>query len=244
MAETPLSFYIAKLQRRATLPRDALAALESLDIQVEKVGAYRDIVREGERPARCCIVASGFASRFRVLRNGARQIFSFHLRGDMIDLPSALVPVSDHSIRAHVPTTLLTIAHDDLLRLAADHPAIGRAFWFDTLLDAAIFREWTANVGRRNARERTAHLLLEIATKSKAAGLITADMFELPVSQTDLADALGMTPVHLNRTLQWMRGERLIRSHSKSVMIENWPAMASLAGFDPAYLNPEGPRQI
>jgi CRP-like cAMP-binding protein len=177
------------------------------------------------------------------LRNGARQIVSFHLPGDMVDLQSALIVVADHGIRTHMPTTLVTVAHGELLAVTARHPSLARAFWFDTLIDAAIFREWTVNVGRRNSRERTAHLLLEFATRFRLAGMMPDNTFELPVSQADMSDALGITAVHLNRTLQWMRGQRFIRTHSRSVTIENWPGMIALAGFDPVYLHPEGPRQ-
>ncbi len=245
LSDTPsLDFYVSKLESRTALPDDARAALLATPTLIDHFPAYRDVMRQGDRPTRCCVVASGMVSRFRALRSGVRQILSFHLAGDMIDLPSALVIVADHGIRTHTATTLVTIAHGDVLRLAADYPALGRAFWFDTLIDAAIFREWTVNIGRRNARERTAHLLLELATKNRAAGLMPGDSFELPVSQADLADALGMTAVHLNRTLQWMRRERMIRTLSKSMTIENWPALTSLAGFDPLYLCPEGPRVI
>jgi len=102
---------------------------------------------------------------------------------------------------------------------------------FDTLCDAAIFREWTVNVGRRDGRERTARLLLEFAYRYKVIGALENDRFELPVSQLDLSDALGMTAVHLNRTLQWLRKERFIRTESRMMTIENWPAMTRLAGF-------------
>lgn len=100
---------------------------------------------------------------------------------------------------------VVSIGHRDILQLSADHPDVGTALWFVTLIDAAIFREWTVNVGRRNSRERTAHLLLEFAYMFKAIGHIDNDGFELPFSQSDLSDALGITPVHLNRTLQWLR---------------------------------------
>lgn len=106
-----------------------------------------------------------------------------------------------------------------------------------------MFREWTVNVGRRNARQRTAHLLLEFAIRLRMAGLAKGETFILPISQNDLSDALGITSVHLNRTLQWMRAERLIRTHSRSITIENWAEMVALAGFDSTYLHPEGPRE-
>jgi CRP-like cAMP-binding protein len=140
-------------------------------------------------------------------------------------------------------TRIVTVAHADILNLAAHYPEMARAFWFDTLMDAAIFREWTVNVGRRNSRERTAHLLLELATLYAAAGLVTEDTFDFPITQSDLSDALGMTAVHLNRVLQSMRRDRLIRTHARSITIENKPALTALAGFDPSYLHPEGPRR-
>lgn len=236
--------YIAKLENRAVLPAEAREALLGLPVQARTWETYQDVVRERDRPARSCMIDKGLVSRYKTLRNGTRQILSFHIPGDMVDLQSALVVVSDHGIRTHMPTSIISIAHIDILRLAADHPALGRAFWFDTLIDAAIFREWTVNVGRRNARERTAHLLLEFAARFRAAGLLIDDSFDLPVSQADLSDALGITAVHLNRTLQWLRGQRYIRTHSRSVMIENWPEMIELAGFDPVYLHPEGPRDV
>jgi len=244
-AEAIASIYVAKLERRATLSDGAREALLALPSRRRAYEIYQDIVREGDRPNQCCFVEAGLVSRYKTLQNGARQIVSFHIRGDMVDLQSALVIVADHGIRTHSPTTVIAIAHHDVLKLAEDFPEIGRAFWFDTLIDAAIFREWTVNVGRRNARERTAHLLLEFAYRFKAAGMmIDEDSFELPVSQSDLSDALGITSVHLNRTLQWLRGKRYIRTHSRTLSIENWPEMLQLAGFTSAYLHPEGPRVL
>jgi CRP-like cAMP-binding protein len=176
------------------------------------------------------------------LRNGSRQIVSFHIPGDMVDLQSALVIVSDRGIRTHMPTNIVSIRHADILQLASEHPPVGRALWIDTLIDAAIVGEWTVNVGRRDSRERTAHLLLEFAARFSAAGLVLEDTFELPLSQTDLSDALGMSSVHLNRTMQWLRRQHYIRTRSRSITIENWPEMIGFAGFDPIYLHPEGRR--
>lgn len=242
-AETAIRNYVAKLDSRAKLPPEARAALLAVELQSKTFGTYHDIVQEGDRNSRSCLVHSGMVSRYKTLNNGTRQILSFHFAGDMVDLQSALIMVADHGIRTHEPTTIVSLAHTDILRLAAEHPSLARAFWFDTLLDAAIFREWTVNVGRRNARQRTAHLLLEFAVRLKAVGLVKDNTFTLNVSQNDLSDALGITSVHLNRTLQWLRGERLIRTHSRSITIENWPEMIALAGFDRTYLHPEGPRE-
>jgi len=237
-----LSSYIAKLERRGPLTAGGRAALLALPARSREYEIYHDLVREGDRPGQCCFVASGLVSRYKTLRNGSRQIVSFHVAGDMVDLSSALVIVADHGIRTHCASTIVMIGHRDILEVAADHPDVGRALWFDTLIDAAIFREWTVNVGRRNSRERTAHLLLEFAYRFRAANQLVDDGFELPVSQADLSDALGMTSVHLNRTLQWLRGKRYIRTLSRTITIENWPDMIELAGFSSDYLHPEGPR--
>lgn len=241
-ASPALSRYATKIERRSVLPDAARTALLALPTRVKRFGAYQDIVREGDRPTESCFVESGLVSRYRTVPSGARQILSFHVPGDMIDLQSALVVVADHGIRTHVPTIVVAIPHEEILRIAAEHPAIGRAFWFDTLVDAAIFREWTVNVGRRNTRQRAAHLLLEFSIKFEEAGLARDGSFEMPVSQTDLADALGITAVHMNRTMQWLRREGLIRTHMRTLTIEDWSAMVALAGFDRVYLHPEGPR--
>jgi CRP-like cAMP-binding protein len=247
MADPPeviTALYLGKLERRAPLSVAGREAILALPARRKAYSTYQDIVSEGSRPTRCCLVESGLVSRYKTLRNGSRQILSFHIPGDMIDLSAALVVVADHGIRTHSPTIIITVDQRDVLQVAADFPEVGRAFWFDTLVDAAIFREWTVNVGRRNARERTAHLLLEFAYRFKAANMTSGDSFELPVSQADLADALGITSVHLNRTLQWLRRERYIRTHSKTISIENWEEMVQLAGFTSAYLHPEGPRPL
>ena len=234
--------YVKKIEGREGLPTAARDALLNVSFQIREIAANHDFVREGDRPGRSCLVVSGLVSRHRTLRNGSRQILSFHVPGDMVDLQSALVMVADHGIRTHAPTTLVTVSHADVLKLAADHPALGRAFWFDTLIDAAIFREWTVNVGRRNAHARTAHLILEIASKMRMAGLMDADTFDFPITQSDLADALSITAVHLNRVLQQFRRSALIRTHLRTMTLLNERELGALAGFDPTYLHQEGPR--
>jgi CRP-like cAMP-binding protein len=240
---TSIARFVARLERRGPLSDAGRAALFALPTQTKEWAPHQDIVRHGDRPKRCCMVEKGLVSRSKVLRDGSRQIVSFHIPGDMADLQSALVVVADHSIHTHMPTTIVSVAHEDILDIAAAYPEIGRAFWFDTLLDSAVFREWTVNVGRRNSRARTAHLLLEFAARYDTIGLLQDDTFPLPISQADLSDALSMTAVHLNRTLQWMRGERYIRTHRQTMTIEDWDEMRQLAGFSRDYLHAEGPRQ-
>ncbi len=239
-----LAKYLAKIERRVQLSPEARAAFLAIPTEAEDHPAYRNIVNEGDRPKRASLVDHGLVSRYKTLKNGLRQIMSFHIPGDFVDLQSAMIVVADHAIRTHCPTRIITVAHEDILMLTANVPELARAFWFDTLVDAAIFREWTLNVGRRNSRQRTAHLLLELSALYDAAGLVVNETFHFPITQNDLADALGMTAVHLNRVLQSMRGDRLIRTHSRFITIEDRTKLTELAGFNAGYLHPEGPRHI
>jgi CRP-like cAMP-binding protein len=238
-----LARYAAKLDARTPLSPGARDRLLALPVRREEFSTHRHIVHEGERTTRSFYLESGFVSCSKGLRDGARQIVSFHVPGEMVDLQSALVTVSDHGIYTHAPSAVLSIAHADILDLVEDSPEIGRALWFDTLVDAAVFREWTLNIGRRSAVTGTAHLLLELFFRFKAAGLTNGNAFELPATQADLADALGLSAVHMNRSLQTLRGERLIRTFQRTVTIENMEAMVHLAEFDPSYMHPEGPRE-
>lgn len=241
---TDLSLYLCKLEKRSPFSEAARTAFLALPVRQEQFPANHTIVSEGGRPTRSCLLTTGFVSRNKSLRNGQRQIVGFHVPGDMVDLQSALVMVADHSIQTHSPSTMLTIAHADLLEIAARFPEVGRTLWFDTLVDAAIFREWTLNVGARTAAAGTAHLLLEMHYRLKTAGLAEDGSFELPVSQAELADAVGISAVHMNRSLQALRGQKLIRTFRKTVTIENMPAMVELAEFTPGYMHPEGPRAL
>ena len=237
-----LSGPLAKLTCRAPICEEAQQAFLGLKAIREDYATYRDVVREGDPTERCCFVESGLLSRYKTLRNGNRQIVSFHLARDLVDMQSCLVRIADHGIRTHTPTTLLTVSCDDILRIAAEFADLARAFWFETLVDAAIFREWTLNVGRRTARERTAHLLLEFAYRFKAIGLSDGREFVLPVTQADLADAVGLSPVHVNRSLQWLRSQGFIRTFGKTIVIEDRDALVRESDFRSTYLHPEGPR--
>ena len=243
-ADAGISPYLAKLDARRPLPEAARKAFLALPLRREEFSANQDILVEGEATHRTCYLQEGFVSRNKSLPDGARQIVSFHLPGDMVDLQSVLLTISDHGISTHVRSVILTLAHGDVLRLAYEFPALGQALWFDTLVDASIFREWTLNVGRRPAVQRLAHLLLELHYRYEAVGLADNGSFELPVTQTDLADALGLSAVHTNRSIQQLRRERLVRTFRGTLTIENMPALIELARFDPLYLHPEGPREV
>lgn len=235
--------YLAKIERRRSLSDRARKAFLALPLQMHSYDLYRDIMKEGDRPTRCCLIIDGVVSRYKVLKNGSRQINSFHFAADMVDLHASLLTVADSGIRTHTPTTLVTIDCENILDLAAEYPEWARAFWFDTLIDSSIFREWTVNIGRRTAAARVAHLLLEIAARLEQIGQSDGRSFFLPITQSDLADAVGLSAVHTNRSFQRLRQSGAIRTHGRNIVIEDYPALASEASFDPVYLHPEGPRR-
>jgi CRP-like cAMP-binding protein len=224
--------YWAKLE-----PADeqALLALPHKTNQLER-HAY--IVREGEHATHSCLVLSGFAVRHKIVAGGARQIVAVHMKGDVVDLQNAFLSVADHNVQMITDGEVAFIPRDAMRTLALERPNVGMGMWLDTLVDGSIFREWVANVGRRNAHTRLAHLLCEFSLRLKVAGLGKATEYELPMTQEQLADCTGLTPVHVNRTLKSLEAEGLIkRQNSRTVTISDWKKLAVAGDFDSTYLH-------
>lgn len=226
-----------KLQQWRPLDGEDIEAVLALPYRLIKFRAQEYIVREGDRPQSSCLILSGFAFRHKVAGNGGRQVFSIHMKGDMADLQNSLLGTADHNLQAltHVETALIPV--EAVEKVAFERPAVGMAMWYETLVEASIFREWTLNVGRRNARTRAAHMLCEFALRLELAGLGARDDYELPMTQEQLADALGLTSVHVNRTLMALREEGLIARSHRSVRIADWAGLARIGDFDSAYLH-------
>jgi CRP-like cAMP-binding protein len=241
-ATAGLAAALAKLERRSAFSHAARLAFLEFSGHTRSYPAQQDIVCEGDATDRCRFLHSGTVSRSKLLPNGGRQIASFHIAGDLIDLPSALLLVADHTLRTHEPSVVFDVSGSAILKLAEDFSEIGRAFWFDTLVEASIFREWSLNLGRRNAREKTAHLLMEMGYRVEEARLGSKTRFDFPVTQQDLSDALGLTPVHVNRSLKWLRDQGYVEVARKRVVIHDWQVLAAFCAFRPLYLHPEGPR--
>jgi len=236
--------FITKIETREKLSEAEREALRLLPQKLIHTAARTRIVEEGERPTHSCMVAEGMVYRTKIAESGRRQIMSFHVPGDFVDLHTVLFKVADHTIETARNAAVVMVPHEAVLKTAAEYPAIGRAFWFDTLVDASILRETLLNIGRRDARARTAHLLCEIALRLRRVGLCRNGSFELPLTQTDLADALGVTPIHINRVLGKFRTERLIAMDGRMATILNWGALRDIGEFDPTYLHLEGPKDL
>ena len=228
---------IRKLESVTDLSDDDRTAILDLPITVQEIGRGADIVREGDHPSHCCLIVEGFACRYNVTSDGKRQIQSFHTPGDLPDLQSLHLKVLDHSVRALTSSRLGFIPHQSIHQLCRRQPNVAAALWRDTLVDAAIFREWIMNVGRREAYGRIAHLLCEVFTRLKAVGLADGNSFAMPVTQAELADATGMTTVHVNRTLQALRTAGLITLREGQVTILEPERLKSVGDFDPTYLH-------
>ncbi len=196
------------------------------------------IVREREKTTHSCVMLSGFAIRHKIVAGGARQILAVHMKGDILDLQNSFMSVSDHGVQVLTKSEVAFIPREAIRQLALERPNVGMAMWFDTLVDGSIFREWIANVGRRDASTRMAHLLCELALRLKVAGLGEATGYELPLTQEQLADCTGLTAVHVNRTLKALEADNLIsRRGSRTIAIGDWKKLAEAGDFDSTYLH-------
>ena len=228
---------VRKLESITDLTPEERQALLDLPMKVQPIGADQDIVREGDRPSRCCLLVQGFACRYKITALGKRQIMAFHIPGDIPDLQSLHLATLDHSLGTITPCEVGFIPHEDMHKLIRHCPRLGDLFWRDTLIDAAIFRAWMVGLGRREAYGRIAHLFCEMMVKLRAVGLADGVTCDLPITQTELGDALGLSTVHVNRVLQELRGDGLITLRSGSLTVLDWDGLRQAGEFDPAYLH-------
>jgi CRP-like cAMP-binding protein len=213
-------------------------ALLNLPHRLKGIERHGYVVRERDKATHSCVLLSGFAIRHKIVAGGARQIVAVHMKGDIVDLQNSFLGVADHSVQVLTESVVAFIPREAVRKLAVDHPAIGMAMWHDTLVDASIFREWIANVGRRDAHTRIAHLLCEFSLRLKVAGLGDVTDYEMPITQEQIADCTGLTPVHVNRTLKVLEAENLIaRRSSRAIQIGDWKKLAEAGDFDSTYLH-------
>lgn len=195
-----------------------------------------DIVSPGEVTDHACLIASGLLARFDQMRSGHRQTTTLYLAGEMCDLHSVVQPKASWSITALTDASVIFVPHRSLWEAACRHPNIAIAFWRDGMAQTAIIAKWVGNLGRKNSSACLAHLICEMGLRAEAANLGTRTDFELPMTQEQLADAVGVTSVHVNRTLQYLRRDAGLTFKRPRVGVEDWPKLAALAEFDPAFL--------
>lgn len=228
---------LRKLAHSQLFSPEEQLALQKLPIQIVRFGAGEALVRQGDSPTRSFLVLEGFICASKHTAEGRRQITSFYVPGDIPDLQSLHLGIMDIGFETITPCAVGFIPHEELRRVCADYPRITAALWRATLVDAAIFREWVTTVGQRNADARLSHVFCEIFLRLQVVGLTTGNSCALPMTQAELGDAVGITVVHVNRTLQKLRAEKLIAFKNKKLTILDWNRLAALADFDATYLH-------
>jgi CRP-like cAMP-binding protein len=227
---------IAKLKTVAALSDDDQQAVEAICDKTRMIDKGRDIVREGETPEHIYYLLEGWAANYKVLPGGSRQITAFLLPGDLCDNAITVLRKMDHSVTALTPVTIVSIDRRALIRLTCERAGLAQAFWWTALMDQAVLRAWVVNVGRRDAYSRVAHQMCELHARMTALGLADDAKLNLPLTQEQLGDALGLTSVHINRVLKRLRNEGLMELHSRTLTILNTELLGAAAGFDPGYL--------
>ncbi len=232
-----LELFVRRLEARSSISpaeRDAVLALKG---HPQNVDAHRDFVRLGEELQESCLIVDGLVARFAQLEDGSRQIISLHVAGDMVDLYSLMLPRAPSPLHALTNSTIMKVPHEALRRLAFEHVGLSAALWRDCVVDGTIIAQWLVNVGRKNARGRLAHLLCEMAVRYAHVGHLKDGCYPFPITQEQIGDALGLTSVHVNRSIRTLREEGAVRITRSEVKVLDWPLLASIAEFDPAYLH-------
>ena len=231
---------IRKLEQIERLSPDDRAILQRASTErVRKFAARVDITREGDQPRDVHLILSGWACRYKQLEDGRRQIVSFFLPGDMCDLNVFILKEMDHSIGTITDVTIADLSREFFDEISTGYPRIATALWWETLVNSAIQREWTMNLGQRTASERMAHLLCEIFFRLRLAGLTEGTSCDFPLTQADLADATGLSKVHVNRPLQELRAARLIILRGKTLTVPILERLMDVGLFNPNYLHME-----
>lgn len=228
---------IGKLERLSPLSAEDRDAFLSLPAKTRTFSPGSYLVRDGEQAEHVTGLVSGFAFRHKLTGEGARQIVSVHMRGDFVDLHNSFLECADHNVQTLTEARVVLLPRLAVRDLALQRPGIAKAMWIDTLIDSSIFREWVLNVGRRDSLTRIAHLLCELSLRLQFAGLCESHRYRLPMTQEQLADATGLTSVHVNRVLKSLDRSGLIRREGRSLAIENWDRMAEAGDFNGRYLH-------
>src|SRR3954468_20268653 len=231
-----ISPLVTKLESVSSLTDEDRAALASLCDEPRDMGARRNVIREGERPDHVHLMVEGWAARYKLLPDGTRQITAFLIPGDFCDLHITILGHMDHSIATITRATVAYVPRA-VMDALTDRPAVAKAFWWATPVDEAVLRAWVVNIGRRDAYESIGHLMCELYLRMHNIGLTTDHSYELPLTQEELGDALGLTPVHVNRSLQRMRADGLISLDRGALTIHDYRRLEKASGFNPNYLH-------
>ena len=229
--------FVRKLSALVDLTTEDVAALERATAQPKKFAAKQDLIREGDRPGPVFAVLDGWACRYKILPAGTRQITAFLIPGDACDLHIGMLKEMDHSLQAITDAQVALIPGEEMAAMMDAHPRIAQAMYVAQLIDEGTLRSWIVSMGRRSSVERVAHLMCELYLRSVTAENGFSGAVSLPISQVVLADALGMTPVHINRVLRQLRVNGAMALQRGSLQILDPLKLVRVAGFDDNYLH-------
>lgn len=227
---------VSRLEAAVGLSARDRELLSSLPKVLRSFSGGEPIAREGDELQSCCFLVEGFAVRQKIVGD-TNQIFAFYVPGDGPDLHTLQIPLMDTELASAGSSTIAFISHADLRVALAASTSLTNILWRETLVDAAIYREWVANVGARDALARVAHVLCELAMRLAAVGMVEDEAFDVPITQQHLADACGLSSVHVNRTVQELRRRGLISWHGRTVVLIDRAALEAVAEFDASYLH-------
>lgn len=229
--------FLLNLQRRDVLSGEEIAIVEKISAGRNSYPAKWELVAEGDTPTTSCLLLSGFAARYSVLADGRRQITAIHMAGDFVDLHSFLLARMDHSVTLLTDCVVAKVPHAYLRDVTEQHPHFTRLLWLLTIIDAATYRRWLLAAGRLSSAGQIAHFFCELFVRLQVVEQTDGFAFSLPISQGELSDAMGLSIVHVNRTLQMLRSRKVISWQGDDFRILDWNALKALAEFDPTYLN-------
>jgi CRP-like cAMP-binding protein len=233
--------FIRKLSAFERLNDDDRAWLLSLTSRTDYVSADHDLIREGDKPDNVHLILEGFAMRYKLTPEGRRQIFAYLIPGDFCDFQVALLKTMDHSVATLSACQVVQLPPSSIIELTDRRPTLTRALWMCSLVDEATLREWLVNLGQRSAPHRISHLFCELHVRMNAVGLVTDGSFELPITQTELSDTMGLSVVHVNRSLKELREAGLVTMKDNRIVIRDVHRLKEYSGFDPAYLHLQWP---
>jgi len=228
--------HFRKLRRRHDISAAEEAAIRDCVSEFRRVGPDETVIKAGQPLQESTLLLDGWLARVKDLRSGARQFTEIHVAGDFADLHSFTLKRLDHEVVSLTQCHLAIFPHKRLRELTERYPHIARVYWFQTNLDAAIHREWTVCMARRSALARVSHLLCELSIRLQVTGLTDGTSFDFPLTQNELADCLGLTTVHVNRTIQELRKRELIALDRRHVTLRDMDALRNIAEFDESYL--------
>jgi CRP-like cAMP-binding protein len=228
---------ILKLEHGADLTDEDRDRLEEVARRTREVGPRQDLIREGDKPTNLHVILDGFACRYKVTPAGKRQIMAYFVPGDFCDLHVWILGQMDHSIATLSPCTIAEIPSETIEELTARYPRITRALWWATLVDEGTLREWLVSMGQRPADRQLANLVCELLVRLQTVGRASENSYELPVTQEELGDTLGLSTVHVNRTIHKLREDGLLTFEGQRLTIPDVDALKVFAGFSPNYLH-------